>query len=165
MNIRHGIHSDLAAINDLYNHYVVNTPITFDVEPITMSQRSDWFEGFQAGGQHQLLVAVDGEQFLGAAWSTPFRKKEAYRSTAECTVYCSSTGRGVGSALYTRLFEILAANGVHRAVAGITQPNEASVALHRRFSFEPVGVFSEVGRKFGQYWDVAWFEKEIGSAG
>jgi phosphinothricin acetyltransferase len=55
----------------------------------------------------------------------------------------------------------LAGEDVHRAVAGITVPNQASFALHARFGYEPVGVFGEQGRKFGRYWDVAWFEKAL----
>jgi phosphinothricin acetyltransferase len=67
----------------------------------------------------------------------------------------------VGSALYGELFKILEGEDVHRAYAGITLPNPASVALHRRFGFREIGVFREVGRKLGCYWDVAWYEKPL----
>ena len=59
------------------------------------------------------------------------------------------------------MFEELRAEDVQVALAGITLPNEASVRLHARFGFSPVGVFHEVGRKFGRYWDVAWYEKPL----
>jgi phosphinothricin acetyltransferase len=69
--------------------------------------------------------------------------------------------RGVGRALYDALFEALETEDVHRAYAGITLPNDASVGLHERFGFRPVGVFDEVGRKFGRYWSVGWYEKDL----
>jgi len=68
-------------------------------------------------------------------------------------------GQGLGSALYARLFDALKGEDVHRALAGVTLPNDASLALHKRFGFEPVGTYSEVGRKFDRYWDVMWIEK------
>ena len=71
------------------------------------------------------------------------------------------TGRGLGVRLYAALFDRLADEDVHRAVAGITLPNPASIALHRRFGFRDVGVFSENGRKLGRYWDVAWLERDL----
>jgi phosphinothricin acetyltransferase len=70
-------------------------------------------------------------------------------------------GNGIGSMLYGELFRLLAGEDVHRAVAGIAQPNEVSVALHGRFGFELVGRFTEVGRKFGRYWDVDWYERRL----
>ena len=51
---------------------------------------------------------------------------------------------------------------MHRAIAGITLPNEASIALHRRFGFVEVGTMREVGRKHGRFWDVLWMEKDLG---
>jgi phosphinothricin acetyltransferase len=49
---------------------------------------------------------------------------------------------------------------VHRMVAGYTLPNAATATLHTKFGFKTVGVFTEVGRKFGKYWDVCWTERE-----
>jgi phosphinothricin acetyltransferase len=70
-------------------------------------------------------------------------------------------GRGVGAKLYAALFEAIAGEEVRRIVAGFVPPNPASEALHERFGFRPVGVFSEVGYKFGRYWDVCWMEKRV----
>jgi phosphinothricin acetyltransferase len=61
--------------------------------------------------------------------------------------------------LYAALFEALRAEDVHRFVAVYALPNAATDALHRRFGFRVVGVFSENGRKFGKYWDVCWAER------
>jgi phosphinothricin acetyltransferase len=81
----------------------------------------------------------------------------------ESSVYCRPdvVGRGIGTALYSALFESIAGEDIHRIVAGISQPNPASVALHRRLGFREVGVFSNVGRKLGRYWDVVWFERPL----
>ena len=67
----------------------------------------------------------------------------------------------VGTRLYTALFACLKGEDLHRAYAGIVLPNPASLALHARFGFEPIGVYREVGRKFGRYWDVQWFERSL----
>ena len=76
-------------------------------------------------------------------------------------MYCraDAVGRGIGSLLYGALFDALATEDVHRIVAGVSLPNPASIALHKRCGFQEVGVFTHVGRKFGKYWDVAWFER------
>ena len=72
-----------------------------------------------------------------------------------------AVGEGLGTRLYAVLFDALAREAVHRALAGITLPNPVSVALHQRFGFTPIGIFREVGRKFDRYWDVQWFEKSM----
>lgn len=71
----------------------------------------------------------------------------------------------MGTALYTALFDALAGEDLHRAYAGVTQPNDASHRLHTRFGFRPIGTYGQVGRKFGRYWDVRWYEKELGGGG
>lgn len=100
----------------------------------------------------------------GYATSSAFRPKAAYAPSVEVTAYCAphAVGRGIGTLLYTALFEALADEDVHRAYAGITQPNEASTRLHTRFGFRHIGTYTEVGRKFGRYWDVAWYQKDLG---
>jgi phosphinothricin acetyltransferase len=70
----------------------------------------------------------------------------------------------LGRRLYAALFDSLAGEDVHLAVGGVTLPNEASIALHRAFGFEPVGIFRQVGYKFGRYWDVQWFQKRLDAA-
>ena len=156
--------SDLPALTAIYNHYVRETPITFDVEPFPVEARRPWLEGFAAEGPHQLFVAERGGDLLGYAGSMRFRPKAAYATSVETTVYMrvGSEGQGIGAALYARLFEALRGEELHRAYAGITLPNPASIRLHERFGFRPVGVFHEVGRKLGRYWDVAWYEKSLG---
>ena len=159
--IRDATPADLPRLLEIYNHYVVHTPITFDIEPLSLEQRKVWLEQFGARGRHRLLVLEDAGSVLGYAGSHQFRTKRAYDTTAELTVYCAPEvmGRGIGMRLYTALFAALASEDLRTFVAGITLPNAASVALHRRFGFASSGVMREVGRKFDRYWDVEWFQR------
>ena len=161
--IRSARTEDMAAIVALYNHYIENTPITFDIDPHRVEQRQAWFDGFNETGRHRLLVGELEGAVVGYACSHQFRTKAAYDTTVETSVYLApeAVGRGLGSALYSELFSRLEGEDLHRAYAGITLPNEASTALHERFGFEELGVFREVGRKFGKYWDVLWLEKAL----
>jgi phosphinothricin acetyltransferase len=81
----------------------------------------------------------------------------------ESSVYCRAdvVGRGIGTALYRALFELLKNEDINRIVAGVTLPNPASLALHERCGFRSVGVLTSVGRKFDRYWDVAWLERAL----
>lgn len=128
-----------------------------------MEQRQEWFGHYADQGRHRLLVAEDAGEVLGYATSGRFRDKAAYDPSVETTVYCApeAVGRGAGSALYEALFAELASEDVHRAFAGVALPNEASLALHRRFGFAEIGTFREVGRKFDKWWDVTWLERAV----
>ena len=162
--VRYAEARDLARLTEIYNHYVLTTPITFDLEPFTVEQRRGWLARFARTGRHRLFVAEEDGVLLGYAGSHEFRARKAYDTTVETTVYCApeATGRGIGTLLYAALFDALAGEDLRMAVAGMTLPNEASAALHERFGFTPAGVMHEVGRKFGRYWDVAWYEKALG---
>ena len=109
------------------------------------------------------LVAEHEGKSIGYACSMPFRAKQAYDPSVETSIYLAApwTGRGLGRRLYAALFTALAGEDVHRAYAGITLPNAASVSLHEKLGFERVGLMREVGRKLGHYWDVAWYEKAL----
>ncbi|WP_405894387.1 GNAT family N-acetyltransferase [Streptomyces sp. NBC_00104] len=165
VQVRPGVETDLAALTDIYNHYVRETPITFDTAVFTPEERRPWLLSHLEDGRHRLMVAAgaDSQRILGYATSSAFRAKPAYDTSVEVSVYLApdAGGRGVGTLLYKALFEALADEDVHRAYAGIAQPNEASTRLHERFGFRYVGTYREVGRKFGRYWDVAWYEKGL----
>lgn len=165
MLVRDFCAADIVALTELYNRYIVETSITFDLQPYTIQQRQDsWMSHYATSGRYRLLVAqgYDG-QLLGYATSSRLRVKAAYDTSVETSVYlkAEAQGQGIGSQLYTALFEAIAHADIHRAYACITLPNEASMALHQKFGFEQVGLFREVGRKFERYWDVAWLEKNV----
>lgn len=163
--VRPAERNDLTAINDIYNHYVLETHYTFDLEPMSMEWRVDWFSHYATSGRWRAFVAMVADQVVGFATSSRFRPKPAYETSVEVSIYLSpeAAGRGIGARLYTTLFAALKGEDVHRAYAGISLPNPASVALHERLGFKPAAHFTEQGRKFGRYWDVAWFEKALNS--
>jgi phosphinothricin acetyltransferase len=100
----------------------------------------------------------------GYASSDQFRAKPAYARSVEISIYLGpeDCGAGCGTGLYASLLEALEEEvTIHRAYAGISLPNEASIALHQRFGFKRVGTYSEVGFKFGRYWDVVWLERAL----
>jgi phosphinothricin acetyltransferase len=162
--IRPATAADLQSLTDIYNHYVINTPITFDLQPVAVEQRREWFVEHALHGRHRLVVADDGRgEPVGYASTSRFRTKAAYDTTVESSVYCRAdvVRRGIGTALYRALFELVKDEDINRIVAGVTLPNPASIALHERCGFRPVGVLSGVGRKFDRYWDVAWLERPL----
>ncbi|MFF8938894.1 GNAT family N-acetyltransferase [Streptomyces paradoxus] len=165
VQVRPGVEGDLDALTALYNHYVLETAITFDTAIFTPEERRPWLLSHPEDGPHRLMVATapDTRRILGYSTSSPFRMKPAYATSVETTVYVAPDAgrRGVGTLLYKALFEALAGEDLHRAYAGIALPNEASARLHERFGFRHVGTYREVGRKFGRYWDVAWYEKPL----
>lgn len=164
VTIRAGQEEDLPELTRIYNHFVEHTHITFDLEPFSVQERREWFSHYAATGRHRLLVAESADGVvLGYATSGRFRDKPAYDPSVESTVYCApeAIGYGIGSALYTALFAALKGEDVHRAYAGVALPNDASLALHRRFGFVEIGTFREVGRKFDKWWDVTWLERVV----
>jgi phosphinothricin acetyltransferase len=165
IDIRRIEQGDLAVLLDIYNHYVRETPVTFDIEPRTLEQRQQWLDGFAPSGRYQCFVAVKYGQAIGWANSHPYKDRAAYDTTVMSSIYLAPgmTGQGIGRQLYSVLFDALKGEDIHRVFGGITQPNEASVRLHRAFGFEPVGVYPEVGRKFGRYWDIATYLRSFGS--
>lgn len=161
MEIRPGKERDLGPLNEVYNHYVRTSPATFDLDEVPLDRHREWFASL--GGRYKLFVAAEGASFLGYAYSGQLSPRRAYETSVVTSVYLDADvrGRGIGTALYQALFASLDGEGLHRAYAGITLPNPASCALHERFGFRQVAVYSEQGRKFERYWDVAWFEKAL----
>jgi phosphinothricin acetyltransferase len=112
---------------------------------------------------HQLLVAEGRDGVLGYACSSPYRAHPAFDETVETSISLHPTrrGQGLGTLLYTALFNSLASQRVHMAVAGIALPNDASVALHRKMHFETVGVFREYALKHGTRISSVWVQRRI----
>jgi phosphinothricin acetyltransferase len=161
VGIAFGSLDDLEAISEIYGHYVRTSAISFDVEVPSAAWRREWFSLFDTRGRHRLLVTRSQGRAVGYAASVPYRPRAAYAPSVETSVYVapSHTGQGLGSALYRALLAELEREDVHRAYAGIAMPNLASVRLHERCGYRRAGYYSEQGRKFGRYWDVAWYER------
>jgi phosphinothricin acetyltransferase len=166
LQIRHGEPGDLNNLVEIYNYYVTETHITFDTEPFAVAARTQWFNQFANDGPHRLLVAELEDDVIGYASSTLFKLKPAYRTSVETTIYLDNerVGKGFGAQLYSELLDQLVNEGsVHRAYAGVALPNPGAIALHEKLGFVRAASYHEVGFKFGKYWDVDWFEKDVAS--
>lgn len=165
VRIRPGCIDDVAPVTAIYNHYVVKTHFTFDIDVWSIEdRRAKWFEQFDVTGRYRLFTAEQaGGDIVGYATSSPFKPKGAYATSVEATIYLhpEHTGNGTGRRLYQTLFDALADEDVHRAYAGVAQPNDVSQRFHESMGFKVIGTYHEVGRKFGKYWDVTWLERPI----
>jgi phosphinothricin acetyltransferase len=164
VDIRSARADDLPALLDIYNYYVVNTPATFDVDPLALAERRAWMQQFSDTGRYRCFVADRAGRAIAYACSAKFKEKVAYATSVETSIYVApgEGGKGLGRRLYQTLFEALKGEDIHRAFGGITLPNDASVAVHRALGFEQIGAYREIGRKFGKYWDVALYLKAMG---
>lgn len=162
MIIRPATLKDLPRLTGIYNYYIKTTAFTFDIEPYSVETRTPWFRAFD-GQRRQCLVAETDQGVAGYSCSGEFKSKAAYSTSVEVSIYVAPEEhrRGIASVLYRHLFQAIVPHGVHCAYAGITLPNEPSIALHSSFGFEQVAHFNEVGFKFGRYWDVIWMERRF----
>lgn len=163
IKVRNATVHDLARLTEINNHYISNTNATFDIDPQTIEQRKAWFNKYKDSGPYQLLVAEVDDQVIGCAYSSRYRDHFSFDQTVETSVYLAHDHKfkGVGSLLYQALFEKLASQKLHLAVVGIALPNEPSVALHKKFGFEEVGVFKEYAVKNGQFISSIWMQKRL----
>jgi phosphinothricin acetyltransferase len=163
VNIANAQACDAEALWVLRNHYIAHSTATFDEAPLTLAAVCDWMAGFRPDGPHRLLVARDGARMLGFCCSQPYRAHAAFARTIETSIYVApdATGAGAGAALYGHLFDVLAGAGLHRAVVGIALPNAASIRLHARLGFQPVGVFDEYAHKGGRAISSQWMQRAM----
>jgi phosphinothricin acetyltransferase len=164
--IRHAVQDDLVTLTNIYNHYVINTAITFDLQPFTPATRRPWLDKFHPGSAHQCLVIEVNGRLAGYASSAQLRPKAAYDTSVECSIYLdpAMTGQGHGKQLYKQLLLNLQQQDVHRCYGIITLPNLASTRLHEQLGFTEVARLNEVGRKFDTYWDTLWVQKSLEAA-
>ena len=155
---------DLAAVTAIYNHYVLNTVVTFDIKAFDVTERHSWLSQFSPDTPHQCLVIENDAEILGYASSSKFRPKPAYDQTVETTIYLKpgAGGRGLGTLLYQRLVQNLLHQPVHLALGIVALPNPQSLKLHENCGFEVIGKLSEVGFKFGSYHDTLLLQKHLG---
>ena len=160
-SLRCGKEGDLPEILSILNHYILNSHHTFDTVPFSVDDKSEWMAQFSETGPYQIVVAESDSQIAGYAHSGAFKPKPAYDITVETTVYLRHelTGGGLGTRLMTTLLDRIAETGIRSAVAMITLPSPASVALHRKLGYREAGTISEAGFKFQRYWDVGLFQK------
>jgi phosphinothricin acetyltransferase len=140
---------------------VENTTISFELEPPTTAEILNRIQSYRSFAPW--LVCQHEENVVGYVYGSRFQSRPGYDPTAQVSVYIDAAYRskGVGRALYTALFGCLRTQGFHTAVAGITLPNAASVALHQRMGFALVGTYRDVGYKMSGWHDVSWWQMEL----
>jgi phosphinothricin acetyltransferase len=149
---------DAAAICDIYNHYIRHTTITFEQDLLDEAQMAQRIADVSAS--YPWLVAMVDGRLIGYAYATRWRSRAAYDYTCESTIYLAQdgVGRGLGLPLYQALMQALKDAGMHAVVGCIALPNAGSVFLHEKCGFEKVGHFPQVGKKFGEWIDVGFWQ-------
>ena len=161
IRIRPATRGDAAALLAIYRPFVETSAASFETIAPT---RDDFAARIQkALDGWQWLVAENDRRCVGYAYGSSHRERAAYRWSVEVSAYVEPKHhrQGIGRLLYTSLFADLAQKGFCNAYAAITLPNEASVSLHQGVGFVRIGTFTAVGRKFGAWHDVAWFQRRL----
>ena len=150
--------ADAEAIAALYNPYVLNSRVTFEIDPVStagMAQRI-----LSITPSYPWIAWREGGRLLGYAYLARFRSRAAYDHVAESSVYLlpDATGRGIGTALYRKLIELAPGYGISRMIGVIALPNEESERFHATLGFRRAGVLEGVGCKFGELIDTAYWQ-------
>ena len=158
--IREAKSKDAKAIASIYNHYILNSSISFDEKPIN---ENIIIERINYSGKNKWWIYESADELLGYAYSTNWKSRSAYRYTVESSIYLKPNNfrNGIGSALYAKLLESLKKEGFRRVLAGISLPNDPSVLFHENFGFKKVGQFESVGYKFKKWIDIGYWELKI----
>ena len=153
---------DADAIARIYNHYIVETAISFEEQAVSTAEMSARILEVQSVPLPWLVAEWDG-RVIGFAYASKWKGRCAYRHSAESTIYLEAglERQGVGRTLYGALLQALRRLSIHMVIGGIAQPNPACVALHERLGFEKVAHFREVGYKFRRWIDVAYWQKAL----
>jgi L-amino acid N-acyltransferase len=159
VQVRRATEADSEAIRHIYNIEVTGSMVTFDLVPRTTAQQGAWMKAH--AGAYPAIVATDGEEVVGFASLSPYRPRPAYSTSVEDSVYVAGPrrGEGIGHLLLGEVVSLAGAHGFHAIMGRIVGGHEASIALHRAFGFELIGVEREIGRKFGRWLDVALMQR------
>jgi L-amino acid N-acyltransferase YncA len=149
----------------LYAPFVAGSAVSFEEQPpdaATMAARIA-----ETSRTHPWLVLEDSGRLVGYAYAAPHHARAAYRWAANVSIFIDPAfrRRGAGRRLYVALFDLMRAQGLRIACAGITLPNDASVGLHRAVGFQPVGTYQGIGWKAGGWRDVSWWQLRLGPDG
>lgn len=160
--VRDATIDDAPRIATIYDHYVRETIITFEIDPVPVEVMGARIARVQDSGMPWLVIEADAV-VQGFAYAAPFRDRAAYAHTVETTVYLAhdAVGAGYGGTVYRALLERLTGTRLHTAVSVIALPNEASVALHERLGFTHAGTLADVGRKFDRWIDVGYWQLSL----
>jgi phosphinothricin acetyltransferase len=161
VTLRDATAEDIAAINDIYNHYVLTCTCTYQEEPDTLEDRAAWF--VKHGPSHPVIVAVTGDEVVAWGSLSPFHARSAYRFTVEDSIYvrCDMHGRGLGTTILAELIRRAKALEYRSIIALISADRAPSIRLHEKFGFAIAGRLQEVGLKFDRWLDVVYMQKRL----
>ena len=159
VRVRSATTDDAEAVARIYSHYILHTTISFEEQPVSTAEMAERIAEVLSSAL-PWVVAEHAGRVVGYAYAGKWKGRYAYRYSVETSVYLDPqfTGRGIGTQLYRELLAVLRDRSIHVAIGGIALPNAASVALHERLGFGKVAHFKEVGYKFGQWIDVAYWQ-------
>ncbi|GGL73581.1 phosphinothricin acetyltransferase [Deinococcus aerolatus] len=166
--VRPATRADVPAMLEIYNHAVLHTTASYDLEPVVLETRLAWFDHKQVAGWPVLVLEepgeVTGDRVIGWATYGPFREKPGYAGTVEHSIYVREDrrGSGLGHLLMLALIADARARGFHVMVGGVDASNAGSLAFHARLGFVQVAEFRQVGRKFGRWLDLAFVQLLLG---
>lgn len=165
IGVRPASEADMPAIQAIYAHHVRFGLASFETDPPSLEDMCARRAAVGDLGLPYLVAQVDGE-VLGYCYASSYRPRPAYRFTVENSVYVAEgqVGRGLGTALLARLIELCEAGPWRQMIAVIgDSDNQASIALHRRLGFQPVGVIQSAGFKFGRWVDSVLMQRPLGA--
>lgn len=153
--------ADAAALLEIYAPYVKQTAVTFEYEVPSVEEFAQRIEAISSFYPY-LVCEADGV-ILGYAYAQRHKERAAYQWNAELSIYIAQDvcQKGIGTALYGALIELLLLQGVQNFYGCVTMPNEASDALHRKMGFSPCSIWHHAGYKLGKWHDIAWYEMNI----
>ena len=159
--LRPATRDDLAAINAIYNHYVLASTCTYQTIPSTAAEREDWFD--KHGAQHPVIVAEVNGSVIGWGSLSKLHERQAFARSVENSVYIhrEHQGRGLGKMILAELLRLAEEIGHHTVLAAISGDQEPSLRLHAKFGFVEAGRIREAGNKFGRWLDVVWMQKMV----
>lgn len=157
--IRFAAYADLDAMLTIYDYYVQHTSVTFDHETPSAEKFKQKMNALRK--QYPVLLYEIESEIVGYAYASLFREKLAYQWTVETTIYLkpSYKGKGIGTQLYSSLFDLLRKQHIRYAIAVITIPNDESVSFHHKFGFEQAGKLESIGYKMNQWWSITMMSK------
>lgn len=159
IQVRYAVEQDLEQMLAIYNDIIVNTTAVYDYKPHTMDMRRQWFETKQQQGFPVFVAEAEG-RVVGFSSIGPFRAWAAYKYSVENSIYVAADqrGKGIGKLLLPPLIDASKQLNMHTIIAGIDATNEASILLHKKFGFEEVALFKQVGYKFGKWLDLTFMQ-------
>ncbi len=162
MIIRKIASEDIEHVTRIYNHYIATTVISFEEEPISVTEMTQRIDQVSVLELPWLVADIDGK-IVGYAYASQWKTRSAYRFTTELSIYLDIDvqGQGIGKALCTALLDTLKNQGIKNVVGTIALPNPSSIALHERMGFKKVGEFSNVGFKFDQQISIGCWQLEL----